>query len=271
MNRRFLCTTLLASIALMCFGVGSSGPVPVATTATSKTLRVMTYNIHVGVGIDKKLDLERIAEVINREKPDLVALQEVDRGVTRTEGKDEIAELAKLTRMDFSFGHNLDYQGGQYGIAILSRFLIQQRDHQKYDNKRETERRGMLRVEVEVDGRKLNFVTTHLDYQYADGRLFETEQLLRLLDGVTGPLIVAGDFNDEPSGAVYKLLLTKFADGWLTSKAKGAGLTFPANKPVKRIDYIFVRTSDRTKVKKAWVVNTLASDHLPVMAEIEIR
>ena len=232
---------------------------------------MMTFNIHVGVGLDKKLDLKRIADVINREHPDLVGLQEVDRGVKRTEGLDEIAELAKLTRMDFSFAHNLDYQGGQYGVAILSRFLIQKADHQKYQNTRETERRGMLRVEVEVEGRTINFVTTHLDYQYEDGRLFETEQLLRFLEGLGGPLIVAGDFNDEPTGSAYKLMLTKFDDGWVRSKAKGEGMSYPADKPVKRIDYIFARTRDGIKAKKAWVVETLASDHRPVMAELEIR
>ena len=80
----------------------------------------MTYNNHVGVGMDKKLDLQRIADVINREHPDLVGLQEVDRGVKRTEGKDEIVELAKMTRMDYAFAHNLDYQGGQYGVALDS-------------------------------------------------------------------------------------------------------------------------------------------------------
>lgn len=231
----------------------------------------MTFNIHVGVGLDKKLDLKRIADVINREHPDLVGLQEVDRGVKRTEGLDEIAELAKLTRMDFSFAHNLDYQGGQYGVAILSRFLIQKADHQKYQNTRETERRGMLRVEVEVEGRTVNFVTTHLDYQYEDGRLFETEQLLRFLEGLGGPLIVAGDFNDEPTGSAYKLMVTKFDDSWVRSKAKGEGMSYPADKPVKRIDYIFARTHDGMKAKKAWVVETLASDHRPVMAELEIR
>lgn len=269
-RRSFFIWVLLTLVALALSTASGERP-ELRPTATKKTLRVMTYNIHVGVGIDKKLDLQRIADVINRERPDLVGLQEVDRGVRRTEGKDEIAELAKLTRMDFSFAHNLDYQGGQYGVAILSRYLIQQADHQKYENKRETERRGMLRVEVEIDGKKMNFVTTHLDYQYEDGRLFETEQLLRLLDGIAGPLIIAGDFNDEPGGSAYKLMLTKFEDAWLQSKAKVAGLTFPANKPGKRIDYIFCRTSDRVRVKKAWVVESLASDHLPVMAELEIR
>ena len=269
MNRHRLLTVLLITL-LMVPPLGA-GHVGSNLPAAKKTLRVMTFNIHVGVGMDKKLDLARIADVINRERPDLVGLQEVDRGVERTERKDEIAELAKLTRMDFSFAQNLDYQGGQYGVAILSRYLIQHADHQKYENKRETERRGMLRAELEVDGKKINFVTTHLDYQYEDGRLFETEQLLRMLDGVPGSLIVSGDFNDEPAGSAYKLMSTKFDDAWLQSKPKGTGFSFPADKPVKRIDYIFCRTSDRIRVKKAWIVETLASDHLPLMAEVEIR
>lgn len=246
---------------------------PVYSTASPAKLklRIMTYNIHVGVGMDKKLDLQRIADVILKEKPDIVGLQEVDRGVTRTEGKDEIAELAKLTRMDYAFAHNLDYQGGQYGVAILSRFLIQKIDHQKYQNLREAERRGMLRVELEINGRAVDFVTTHLDYQYADGRLFETEQMLKFLADVKNPLIVSGDFNDEPDGSSYQMMLRGFDDAWLASRVKGLGLSYPADKPVKRIDYIFLRTNDRWRVKKVWVVETVASDHLPVVADVELK
>ncbi len=264
--------TTLPAICLL--GLLCSGYLCVdfASPAIAKrTLRVMTYNIHVGVGMDKKLDLERLADVINHEHPDLVGLQEVDRGVKRTEGKDEIGELAAMTHMDYAFAHNLDYQGGQYGVAILSRFLIQKIDHQKFENKREAERRGMIRVEVEIDGRKVNFVTTHLDYQYEDGRVFEAEQLLRFLDGLKGPLIVVGDLNDEPVGSAYKLMLTKFADAWPGSRAKGEGLSYPADKPVKRIDYILFRGADGVQAKRASTVSTLASDHLPVVAELELR
>jgi endonuclease/exonuclease/phosphatase family metal-dependent hydrolase len=243
----------------------------ITLSSSKKILRVMTYNIHVGVGMDKKLDLQRIADVINREHPDLVGLQEVDRGVKRTEGKDEIAELAKMTEMHYAFAHNLDYQGGQYGVAILSRFPISAIDHRKYENRREAERRGMIRVEVDVSGKTINFVTTHLDYQYEDGRLFEAEQMLKFLMDIKGPLIVVGDFNEEPSGGAYKLMLTGFEDMWIRSRAEAAGLSFPADKPVKRIDYVFTRQSDRVKAKKAWVVNTPASDHIPVVVELEIR
>ena len=231
----------------------------------------MTYNIHVGVGMDKKLDLQRIADVIKKEAPDLVGLQEVDRGTKRTERKDEIAELAAMTRMDYAFAHNLDYDGGQYGVAVLSRHLIKNIDHRMYENRREAERRGMLRVEVEINGRVVNFVTTHLDYQYADGRLFETEQMLKFLEGVKGPLLVTGDLNDEAAGGAYQLILTKFQDAWPDSGNKVDGFSYPADKPVKRIDYVFYRKSDGVKAKKAWIVSTLASDHLPVMTEFEIR
>jgi endonuclease/exonuclease/phosphatase family metal-dependent hydrolase len=266
-----LLSMLLGLLVLALSGGPGQTASLVPAPARSKTLRIMTFNIHVGVGMDKKLDLQRIAEVINKERPDLVGLQEVDRGVKRTEGKDEIVELAGLTRMDYAFAHNLDYQGGQYGVAILSRTLIKKIDHKMFENKREAERRGMLRVEVEFDGIPLNFVTTHLDYQFADGRLFETEQMLKVLADVKGPLIVVADLNDEPSGSSYQLMLKTFQDAWITSRAKGEGLSYPADKPVKRIDHIFYRTGDSVKAKKAWVVSTLASDHIPVMAEIEVK
>jgi len=265
MTRHLARFALLVIFAFVLFCSG------VSPAAAKKTLRVMTYNIHVGVGMDKKLDLQRIADVINKEKPDLVGLQEVDRGVKRTEGKDEIAELAAMTKMEFAFAPNLDYQGGKYGVAILSRLPIRNTVHRMFENKREAERRGMLKIEIDVGGKIVNFVTTHLDYQYEDGRVFETEQLLKFLEGTKGPLIVVADLNDTPAGSAYKLLDNLFDDAWVSSGEKGDGFSYPADKPVKRIDHIFYRTGDRVRAKKAWVVETLASDHVPVVAELEIK
>src|SRR5438477_2916648 len=181
-------------------------PNSAAPPASTHTIRVMTYNIHVGVGMDKKLDLARIAGVINAQHPDLVGLQEVDRGVERTQRIDEIAEIARMTKMDYAFAFNLRYQGGQYGVAILSQLPIMATDHRLYKNTREAERRGFIRAEVLVHDRPLNFVTTHLDYQYEDGRVFETEQLLAALRDVKGPLILVGDFNDVPAGEADRLV-----------------------------------------------------------------
>lgn len=266
MNRYLARIALAVAVALALFW-----PAPQLTVYAKKTIRVMTYNIHVGVGMDKKLNLQRIADVINRERPDLVGLQEVDRHVKRTEGKDEIVELAGMTRMQFAFAPNLDYQGGKYGVAILSRWPITGTVHRMFENTRETERRGLLRAEIQINRKTINFVTTHLDYQFEDGRLFETEQLLKLLDGTKGPLIVVADLNDVPEGSAYKLMRTNFEDAWITSGAKGAGFSYPADKPAKRIDHIFYRMSDGVRAKRAWVVSTLASDHVPVVAELEIQ
>jgi endonuclease/exonuclease/phosphatase family metal-dependent hydrolase len=271
MRRGFLFAVLL--IALTGAGVFRSpaARISVNPAASTHTLRVMTYNIHVGIGMDKKLDLARIAAVINSQKPDLVGLQEVDRGVQRTQRIDEIVEIAKLTRMNYDFAFNLRYQGGQYGVAILSRFPIMSMDHRLFQNIREAERRGFIRGEVIVGGRVINFVTTHLDYQYEDGRLFESQQLLAALKDIKGPLIVVGDFNDIPSGQSYQLMRKQFEDAWAESRAKDDGFSYPADKPSKRIDYIFFRSADRVRAKRAWIVETLASDHLPVVADLEIR
>jgi endonuclease/exonuclease/phosphatase family metal-dependent hydrolase len=260
--------SLLACFAcalLLCQPTGASA----GAGPGARTLRVMSYNVHVGIGMDKQLDLRRIADVINRERPDLVGLQEVDVGVRRTNRADQVAELARLTGLEYAFAPNLEYQGGWYGVAVLSRFPVLKIEHKLFDHLREAERRGCLRVEVEAGGRRLSFATTHLDYQHRDNRRFETEQLLAALSGARGPLVVAGDFNDEPTGDSYKLMLTRFADAWAAATPPDDGLTYPADKPVKRIDYVF--HSARLRARGARVVASLASDHRAVMAEFEFK
>lgn len=271
MLRRFLFAVLLIALPGAVRFNSPAARISATPPPSSQTLRVMTYNIHVGVGMDKKLDLARVASVINAQHPDLVGLQEVDRGVTRTQRIDEIAELAKLTGMDYAFAFNLRYQGGQYGVAILSRLPIKATDHRLYQNTREAERRGFIRAEVLVNGRTLNFVTTHLDYQYDDGRLFEAQQLLSALKDVAAPLVVVGDFNDIPAGHAYQLMRYQFGDAWVEGRGTDEGFSYPTDKPAKRIDYIFFRATDRVRTKRAWIVKTEASDHVPVVADLEIR
>ena len=125
-----------------------------------------------------------------------------------------------------------------------------------------------VRGEVEVEGRRLNFVTTHLDYQFLDGRVFETEQLLKALEEVRGPLVVAGDFNEEPRVGAYEMMLKAgFADGWTQETA--AGLTYPADRPTKRIDYVFYRNLGDDVRASATVPDTLASDHRPLVVSLK--
>jgi endonuclease/exonuclease/phosphatase family metal-dependent hydrolase len=270
-HRRVFIASFIALLTCVLLSGTAPGRTAPVNSEKKLKLRVMTYNIHVGVGMDKRMDLQRIADVINQEHPDLVGLQEVDRGVKRTQGVDEIAELARMTQMEFAFAHNLDYQGGQYGVAILSRFPILKTDHRMYLNKREAERRGMLRIEATSGGHSFSFATTHLDYQYEDGRIFEAGQLLDFLKVEKGPLILVGDFNVDPTGDSYKLIAAYFRDAWLETNQNEKGLSYPADHPVKRIDYIFYRANSGPRAKKAWTVDTQASDHIPVMADLEIR
>ena len=264
-----------ASTLLICFlllilpGRLPHSPTHAAPHGAATRLRVMTYNVHVGIGIDKRNDLARIAEVIRRERPDLVGLQEIDRGVERTRRVDQMAELARLTGMEYAFAHNLDYQGGQYGVAVLSRLPIRAVDHRRFRHLREAERRGLLRVEVSAGGQMINFVTTHLDYQNHDNRLYETRQLSDALRDIHAPLVVVGDFNDEPAGDSYKFMLGRFADAWVSASAPGDGLTYPADKPAKRIDYVFYRPGP-FRARRAWTAQTQASDHLPLVVDLEL-
>ncbi|MGZ5544081.1 MAG: endonuclease/exonuclease/phosphatase family protein, partial [Limisphaerales bacterium] len=115
-------------------------------TQAAEMFRVMTYNIHHGEGLDHKVDLPRIAALIKREKADIVALQEVDKGVTRTDRRDLTAELAKLTGMTGVFSNNHYFQGGEYGNAILSRFPVLTLTNLHYQMLRKDEQRGVLQV-----------------------------------------------------------------------------------------------------------------------------
>ena len=99
-------------------------PASVAWAELPDEIRVLTYNIHHGEGVDGKFDLPRIADVIKLASPDLVALQEVDQGTARASGVDQPAELARLTGMKVVFGRNIDFQGGGYGTAVLSRLPV---------------------------------------------------------------------------------------------------------------------------------------------------
>src|SRR5688572_26381710 len=100
---------LIFAATVLIAGCDSAKKTDALKTETPKTIRVMSYNIHHGEGTDGKIDLERIAKVIKREKVDIVGLQEIDRGVARTNRRDLIQELSRLTGMDFYFERNIIY------------------------------------------------------------------------------------------------------------------------------------------------------------------
>src|SRR6267143_4106500 len=121
---RDLIRTLMVSVLAACLWTGCQSASNQTKSNTGKTFRVMTYNIHHGEGLDGKVDLLRIADLIKHESADIVALQEVDKGVERTPRRDFPDELAALTGMTCVFSNNYSYQGGEYGNAVLTRFPV---------------------------------------------------------------------------------------------------------------------------------------------------
>jgi len=238
--------------------------------AEPPTFRVMTYNIHHGEGADGKVDLARIAEVIRQQKAQIVALQEVDKGVERTQRRDFPAELAKLTGMTCVFSNNYHYQGGEYGNAVLTQFPIRQWTNTHLRMLRAGEQRGVLRLRLDVQGKDLLFMATHIDYRPDDAERVQNvaqfKEIVRIQEPV--PIIFCGDFNDLPTSRTYRLMQETFRDVW-TEVGQGSGLTITSTKPYRRIDYIWLSKETGPKPLKAWVPQTTASDHLPVVAEFE--
>jgi endonuclease/exonuclease/phosphatase family metal-dependent hydrolase len=253
-------------LALCAAGCQSAGK-----AATTSTFRAMTYNIHHGEGLDRKVDLQRIADLIKREQADIVALQEVDKGVQRTGQRDCPAELAALTGMTCVFSNNYPFQGGEYGNAVLTRFPVQHWSNRHYKMLRPGEPRGLLQVVLDVHGRELVFLDTHLDPRGDDAeRWFSSAELEEAIQPYRGqPMILCGDFNDIPDSRTCKKLAQEFTDTWVAAGA-GDGFTIPAEKPRKRIDYIWTSKDPAIQALKVWVPESEASDHRPVVAEFKL-
>lgn len=243
-----------------------------------RPLRVLVFNIHAGKDAGGVDNLERVASVVRETNADIVLLQEVDKFTTRSGKVDQVATLVKLTGFRAAFGKTLDYQGGDYGIAILSRWNItsdtlihlpvnppQARAGGSY------EPRGALRVSIAAPGGAIHVVNTHLDASGADSfRRQEIPQVLRAGAEMKKPgalVLVGGDLNSEPPSAILGIVREAlWVDLWTTC-GRGNDLTYPQNKPVKRIDYLL--SAPGTICRKASVLTTDASDHRAVLFEID--
>jgi endonuclease/exonuclease/phosphatase family metal-dependent hydrolase len=237
-----------------------------SSAAELRELTVLTYNIHHGEGLDGKIDLERIAGIITNSKADLVALQEVDRNTKRSGGVDQARELARLTGMRHVFGRAIDYEGGEYGQAILARWPISMNIVHKLPQKAGREQR--IALFAVIDGvRGLTFTTTHLDHEIEAIRIDQVRSLNEFFERNRSTLsILAGDFNAVPESEPMKMLLGQ----WEDSAAAKAAPTIPAQKPAKRIDYILFQPKANWRVVRSEVLNEpIASDHRPVITKFE--
>ncbi len=260
-------------LSLLLFPVGCSSNKPAAKAAGgAKTLRVMTYNIHIAKGLDDKFDLQRIANVIKAANVDVVAVQEVDVKARRSGGVDEAAELARLTGMHGIFGKAIDHDGGDYGQVILSRRPIQKMDVHKLPNAADHEQRIALvaRIKQPKPLPNLLFVGTHLHAKNdPELRLAQAVELNRILKNDLSAqkpaAMLLGDFNATPDSEVMKLM----GESWEDATAD-SGPTVPSEAPRRKIDYILLPKGHGWEVVSAKVLDEpVASDHRPVVVELK--
>jgi endonuclease/exonuclease/phosphatase family metal-dependent hydrolase len=239
------------------------------TTPAQHTVRVLTYNIHHGEGMDGQFDLLRLARVIEGTGADLVALQEVDQGTQRASGVNELTELGRLTRFHAAFGKAMDFQGGAYGVGVLSRWPIQRMELHPLPGPTDREPRTSLTVFVHMNksGPLMRFTSTHLDSGRDLGnRVVQATELNRVLvhdDGM--PAILAGDLNSGLQTAAMQLL-----DGvWTRVSPDDPPPLVPTGRP-GRVDHVLARPLNGWRVVDASVVDApIASDHRPVLVVLQ--
>jgi endonuclease/exonuclease/phosphatase family metal-dependent hydrolase len=243
-----------------CAGVKPSSPCRIS---------VLTYNIYHGEDANGNSNLDAVAGIINSLKPDLVALQEVDNKTTRAKGLDLTAELSQRTGMQGIFGKAMDYAGGGYGEAVLTRHGIIYTKNNLLPHTSNAEPRAALEIQIELpSGEKVIFVGTHLDHlRDQTNRVNQAGRINELYLDNNLPMILAGDLNASPGSDPINLLSKQ----WSFAAQDDPQPTIPSVRPRRKIDYIMYKPKDRWKVIEVRVIDEkVASDHCPVFAVLEL-
>lgn len=243
--------------------------------AMLNAIRVMTYNIHACVPPSKPdtVDIGAIAQTISKGNPDIVFLQEVDKGTNRNGyTHDQAKEIADLLNMNFYFYSARSYLRGFYGVAILSKYPIN--TIKKYNLTQEsdaTEQRVLGTALVDLPGiDSATIAVTHLQHNSATNRMQQVRDIVNAVGGKTGKLILGGDFNELETATEFFSIL----DGAFTRTCIGGSCprTFSAQNPSSVIDYLAYSPATAFSVNSHSVINEFyASDHLPVVAELRFN
>lgn len=220
-------------------------------------VKIMSYNVRHCAGMDLMVDYDRTAEVIIKNQPDIVALQELDSMTGRSGRKYQLGELANRTNYYQVFGKAIDYDGGGYGVGILTK-------EQPLSTKRiplpGEEPRMLLLVELE------NYVIacTHLDLEESE-RLASAPLIIEEAQRWEKPFILAGDLNDSINSPLLQELTKCFT---INSENDP---TFPADEPTECIDYVATFNNSPGKTIESVVVDEpAASDHRPLMVKLAL-
>lgn len=261
-----------AAVTAAAAGPGRGGP---PHHGPDRSLTVVTYNIHHAQGADGVLDLERVAAVLRDSGAPVIALQEVDKHFGARSGNvDQAAWLGRRLGMYVVFGANLDLDPAtageprrQSGTAILSRNPIRSWKNTLLPKLPAGEQRGLLEADITVRGTTVRIFNTHLQHNNTPERLAQIDVIEDLAARSGKPTVLTGDMNARPGSVEYARLGQSFTDVW-PLVGEGDGFTFDSDAPQGRIDYVF--TANGVDARAATVLQTLASDHLPVRAELRL-
>lgn len=222
-------------------------------------IEIMSYNIRNGRGLDGKLDYGRIAEVINRNAPEVVALQEVDSVTRRSDKVDVLNELAVRTGLHATYAAAIDYDGGKYGIGMLSRRQPLQVKRIPLPGREEK------RVLLVAEFRDYIFCCTHFSLTEED-QLASVDIVKQALSAYDKPVFIAGDFNAHPNSEVITRL-----NGYFQILNDTTQCTFPADSPNECIDYVMMLKNKHTGkvLSRKVVAEPQASDHRPLFVTLE--
>jgi endonuclease/exonuclease/phosphatase family metal-dependent hydrolase len=241
--------------------------------------RILTYNVHRCVGVDRRLDVGRVADVIAAQAPDIVALQELDVGRARTGGVDQAHRLAERLGMAFHFNAALRVEKELYGDAILTVLperLVKAGPIPSHPRLRGLEPRGALWVAVMVDGVEVQIINTHLGLvpreQRRQAGVLVGEHWLGAAPA-QAPLVLLGDLNATPRSIAYRTFAAKLTESRRSARRSGRTPTFPSTFPVLEIDHVFVNAGVRVEAVRAPsdALSRRASDHLPLVVDFSLR
>lgn len=259
------CLLALACVAAS-IGVGCSAAP--RTSAASSELTLLSWNLLHGADEQGNLNLEAKGRYIRERQATLVFLQEIDAGCERTRGVDQMSELGRLASLEPRFAAFMPYQGGHYGLGMLSALPITSSRSIRLPEGGEP--RVALALEVELLGAKLLAVDVHFDWILDDtARFAQAQALLTELASSKLACIVAGDFNDRPQS---RTLAAFYAAGF--AHLEQPGNSWNARAPSKDIDHILWRNGAGLELEAlfgAVLEETSLSDHRPVLGRLRVR
>jgi len=268
----FLITIFVIPSLIAMIMINSSNP---SEPVTDDHYKVMTYNIHFGIDTDGLYSVENIVDVVASSGADIVGFQEITRS-SPLNGFGDLGTQLTLAMEKEGFKYSFIGDTGEQALrnAIFSKYEIVKAEVFNLEPVVSYQRTA-VKATIDIDGNQVVFLVTHVTHIYEEEtnpeRVEQINELIGLTD-TTLPVIIMGDFNAIPSWPEIQTFLSAgYLDSWAEANTGGLTLTWPANDPIQRLDYIFLTngTSSSFVPVSSNIIDTLASDHLPVITEIE--